>query len=436
MAVNKFHINSQGVAKPCSANVRACRFGGDSTHFDTIEEAQKVAEKQLNEEFSHTPQSLTKKNKDNDNKYNAISNSIKKAITDTPNFSPESLMNVGKIFDNELANRIPFDINNKNLTYDDYEVIEKETHKLVREVMEVDEDLSTEVYGSLAKDLNKATKILPNSIKNGFNLKDIPILAKSNRIDNNSFSGQHQGNVSFKVNAVSQGVEVSEYEQEKYKDLPDQSMYVDGFSLASDFEGNNWGKRVKVKSTGSYFYKEKWIGKKSSQCGKKISDTAELYVNGRLMKLDQPVYEIKDTQFLTGSVIQAQKTDGKNGDESVLLHEYTHMVQMTDSTKAEEKMFEKLAYDQHYDKNLDESVFKGFPDEYMGLSNSREVLTRATEGFYKPTNNGYLYGENKGENADEVRQWVIGYWLSKDVSSQKNNKKVEEAIKKYKNGQL
>jgi len=428
----KFHINSKGEAKPCNASVRGCRFG-DSQHYDTFEAAQQVSDRNLQQEYSSFSQPL-KKNISN-GKNRKLINRIKSVIGDNPQFDPDYLMNVGKVFDEELTSRIPFEIDGRNLSYEDYETIEKETHKLIREVMDVDENLTTEVYGSLAKDLNNAVKILPNSVKNGFSLKDIPILAKTNRIDNRSFSGIHQGHAQFKVNAPSQGVEVYESERERVKDLPDKAMYIDEMFLESDLDGlknNEIGMRVKIKSKGSNYYKEQWLGKKTSSSGKKISDSVEVYVNGKLKKLDVPVYELKSTQILTGSIIKAQKTDGKNGSESVLLHEYTHVVQMTDSSKVEDEIFKKLAYDQYYHDGIGDNVYKGFPDDYMGLYNSREVLTRSTEGMYKPTSNGFLYGKDKGENADTIRRWVMGYWLSKDVDERNKTKKANEAIREFK----
>lgn len=54
MKANKFHINSDGEAKPCSAQVR-CRFGGESgveNHFSSAEEAQAEVQNRLQKEFS------------------------------------------------------------------------------------------------------------------------------------------------------------------------------------------------------------------------------------------------------------------------------------------------------------------------------------------------------------------------------------------------
>lgn len=54
MKANKYHINSDGEAKPCTAKVR-CRFGGESgveNHFSSAEDAQKEVQKRLQKEFS------------------------------------------------------------------------------------------------------------------------------------------------------------------------------------------------------------------------------------------------------------------------------------------------------------------------------------------------------------------------------------------------
>lgn len=55
MKANKYHINSQGEAKPCAAQVK-CRFGGETgveNHFSTVEAAQAEVQSRLQQEFSH-----------------------------------------------------------------------------------------------------------------------------------------------------------------------------------------------------------------------------------------------------------------------------------------------------------------------------------------------------------------------------------------------
>jgi hypothetical protein len=50
----------------------------------------------------------------------------------------------------------------------------------------------------------------------------------------------------------------------------------------------------------------------------------------------------------------------------------------------------------------------------MAHSNGRELFTVASEGFFHPStvDKGFLYGSDRGENADQVRQWITGLWIS------------------------
>lgn len=425
MSKGKFHINSKGEAKPCKATVRECRFS-DSQHYNTFEEAQKASEQNLQQEYANVSQSLSKKK--NDNK---LKSELKNIIGEKYIFTPEKLVEVGQKFDNELAKRVGFDIEDGDLTSDDYETLEKETHKLFSELVENGEGLKTEVYGSLAKNLNNAVKVLPNSVKNGHTLGDVPILAKAVRMDSQQFDGQHSGNSVFTVKQKSSGVDVSSFEKEDYDHLPDGTIYVKGFVFEDEIN-SWWGKRAKVTMDDPQKAGEVWIGKKipgANDIGKKISDTTEVYLNGKMRTLDLPSYEIREDKKIQGSVILAKKNAGLDfKSESVLLHEYTHLVQMYDGTLAERDMFNDLKNESetsYYNGSSDLKTYGGFPDEYMGLGNGRELLTRSTEGFLKPSDPGnrFLYGKDKGENAKKVRQWIMGYWLTKDAHSLKINEK-------------
>lgn len=44
MSKDKFHISDDGMARPCKATEKPCRFGGDEQHYSTLAEAQKAAE--------------------------------------------------------------------------------------------------------------------------------------------------------------------------------------------------------------------------------------------------------------------------------------------------------------------------------------------------------------------------------------------------------
>lgn len=58
--MTKFHINSEGNAGPCIAEIRDCRFGGQSDHFETAEAAQLEAEKRFEETHGATAKPLKK----------------------------------------------------------------------------------------------------------------------------------------------------------------------------------------------------------------------------------------------------------------------------------------------------------------------------------------------------------------------------------------
>lgn len=49
--MSKFHINKNGVPAPCRAKPGNCPYGGDERHFDTVEEAQRFADKENAEKY-------------------------------------------------------------------------------------------------------------------------------------------------------------------------------------------------------------------------------------------------------------------------------------------------------------------------------------------------------------------------------------------------
>lgn len=55
----KFHINAKGVAGPCSATVRACRYGSED-HFDSKETAVRASEERLASEHGSVPAAQSK----------------------------------------------------------------------------------------------------------------------------------------------------------------------------------------------------------------------------------------------------------------------------------------------------------------------------------------------------------------------------------------
>lgn len=423
--MSKYHVNSKGDVLPCKAQKRACRFV-EEEHFNTLEEGQKYVEEKLAKEYT-TTSTLTKrkdaKEKEQPNNNpdtNTIKQKIHKQFFDNTDdrekaFAPETLMSIGKVVEEELQKRLSFNINEK-LTEDDYKTLEKETHKLMSELTDNGASLSNPLYGSMTKDLNKAVSVLPNSVKK--NVENTPIFVKALRKDNSQFDGMHSGNKKFNIYTTDYKEKIGSFEKEDTQNIPHGATYIKDFMTSSDMNSPYFGIRAKIKDENSDEYKVVWIGYSPSPktTGKKLSDTSEVYVNGKLTKLDKPTYEYKVGMTKTGSVINVKKIPFENSRNSVLLHEYTHLVQMHDYSGAEEKMFNNLRESDKpvHAAELDDSVFEGFPDTYMGLYNGRELLTRATEGLYYPSASPYLYSDRQGKNADKVRQWVMGYWLSKD----------------------
>lgn len=413
MAKGKFHINGNGDVKPCNASKRACRFS-DAEHFENKQEAVLYAERKLSEQYSQVSPTVSKNN-------TQFKKRISEALEQNKSVSPESLMKIGQVFDDELQNRLPFDIYG-DLSTEDFHTIEQETHKLMGEIMDIGAPLKNEVYGSMGSKLDKAVSVLPNSVKES--LKNTKILAKSIRKDANDRDGQHIGNARFGAVEKSKGKKVSEYVLNMTKDLPDGTLYIDDMVWIKDLEDDYWGSKAFVKRDGTDIHDEIWIGKPirgSKNVGKKISNKAEIFANGKMTALDKPVYEYQYETTHRGSVISAKKINFESDQSSVLLHEYVHLVQQNDYTNAEEEIFNELRETDapKYDAGLGDDCYEGFPDEYMGLYNGREVLTRASEGLYYPAahSSGFLYGKHRGKNADKVRQWVAGYWLSKDRAS-------------------
>ena len=437
MSATKYHINSKGEAKVCHATTRACRFNDDQ-HFDNLHEANKYIEEKLTQENSGLTSSLSKKPKSSAATDQARSEKFVKDIhnilsNNKNDYSVKSLTAIGQVVEKELKERVSFDIDG-SLDDEQFAEIQRTTHQLFSEITQTGGKLKNRMFGTLSDKLNNAVSVIPDNIKN--RLAQTSILAKTIRKDATDRDGMHQGNARFEATVVSQGVELSDFKKSLVENVPDGGVYTEGFISESEFNDKYFGTRAYVKNEGSDKYGVVWIGKPLSNkhTGKKLSDTVDVYIGGTSRKttIQQPVYEVKDSYTLTGSVISAKKQWNEDSMNSVLLHEYTHLVQQYDYTGAEDQLFNELRETDkpHFDDSLDVEVYDGFPDEYMGLYNGREVLTRATEGVFYPAaySSRYLYGEHAGKNAEKVRQWAVGYWLNRDngFKSTEDNKASSE----------
>lgn len=60
LRVVKFHVNSEGDARPCRARTRPCPYGGDEVHYPTAEEARAGYEASMREVMEHSRRWSTK----------------------------------------------------------------------------------------------------------------------------------------------------------------------------------------------------------------------------------------------------------------------------------------------------------------------------------------------------------------------------------------
>ena len=110
--MSKFHVNKEGVPASCRAKKDKCPLGGEETHFDNIEDAQKYADKELEKEFGLIPVSVLKVSGDKYETSNGLEYSVSKennfngydktvADTHLNNYGEIYLDSYGKPIDNE-----------------------------------------------------------------------------------------------------------------------------------------------------------------------------------------------------------------------------------------------------------------------------------------------------------------------------------------------
>ena len=75
--MSKFHINSKGIPAHCKATKGNCPFGGADSHYDTIEQAQKIADSKGEQEYGILP--IENSKVDLEKEYNKIKDMISKS---------------------------------------------------------------------------------------------------------------------------------------------------------------------------------------------------------------------------------------------------------------------------------------------------------------------------------------------------------------------
>lgn len=404
----KFHINSAGDVRVCNATLKPCRFG-ESDHFTDRIEARSEVEKRLSEDLGETS-SLSKK-RTSDSTSDRFVSKIRK-LSEKAEPAPEELQEIGQAFEKEWSTQLGFNAFDHELSSEEIQKVQSVNRSMFSRIVENGGNLPTQIYGSLTQQLNDAVKILPDNVK--ASIGELPIFTKTISKGTRSRDGYHKvGSIEMSVMAT---------ETVRPDQIPENAP--DGILIPSEkykslreISHPGSGTRIFVKKGKSTTVECQWIGvRPQSKGARKIADSAEIYVQGQLVTINRPVYALKDTQYMSGSEIGAKKAEDPNEMSSVMLHEYCHAIQTRSRIlkDEEETMFYKLAGAKTFSHDYGEIIYKGFPNEYMAHSNGRELFTVASEAFFHPStvNKEFLYGSNRGENADQVRQWITGLWIS------------------------
>lgn len=414
----KFHINSAGDVRVCNATTRPCRFS-PSDHFTDRVAARQAVEERLSEEMPTTTSLSKKKTRSvkSDESEQQDDSQFKSRIAKlTQNKKPSNadLQAIGAVIDDELRSRLDFDPFDHELSDEEIAAVQNANREIFSSLVKNGGDIPTVVNGPFAKKLHDAVRILPDNVKADIGRNPIftKTVNKNNRID-----GQHRfGQIPQIVKSRTQvypGMIPEEAPEGAL--VPFERHHT--FRTISEYTGI----RVLAKNSNSGFAEDHWIGEKPKNTkARKIADQAEIYIDGNLVTLNKPVYELYTEEKTMASQITSKKAEDTNEGASVLLHEFCHAVQRRTVGKnildeAEGTMYDELTYgEKTYDFDYGIIKRKGFPNGYMAHENGEELLPVATEAFFHPStvNKGFLYGSDRGENADKVRQWVSGLWVS------------------------
>lgn len=409
----KFHINSAGDVRVCNATTRPCRFGEDE-HFTDRNEARKAIEAKLEQENGETKSFSKPKTRLTKNSKSDFRNRIY-ILTENEKLSNVELQAIGAVIDEELRNRLDFDPFDHELSNDEIKAVQMANREIFSSLVQNGGDIPTVVTGPHAAKLHEAVKILPDNIKAAIGKN--PIFTKVVNKSNRKFDGRHSyGQISQIVKARTQ-VSPGQIPE----DAPDGSMIPVEKYHSLQTIGEYTGIRVWAKNGDSNLVEDRWIGKKPEGArGRKIADQAEVYVQGQIITLNKPVYALYTEEKTVASEILAKKTSDSNEASSVLLHEFCHAVQrrtvaQNSLDEWEDTMYSELAYgEKTFDHDYGIIKYRGFPNGYMAHHDREELLPVATEAFFHPStvDKGYLYGSDRGENADKVRQWISGLWVA------------------------
>lgn len=440
-------------ADPDNPRATGCPFGGP--HYETEAAAEEAFQKELTE------------------KHGGVSTvsidpqieSLKERISSLPT-SPtvEEVTEVGKEFNNIVKVRLGFDpdeLDYNNETWNDLINIGVENRRLLGEFFETGE-YSNKIRGNRKHKhhLEKALENIPNNVlarvKGDFNLKierkdtsyggtyssgaEVMLPARPENsyrsLPENVSTGDyyydhyldHTEYEGFSVTKVVRGVGEPLTDEESVKEFANKDELIDmlknglididykiKLGKAAEFE-KKYPKIAEQIKQGvmleKYYVGKKPSGTRSSL--RKVGDKVTAKdMSGVEHEISKPLHRRYDKSI---DYDQHTITAVKGGGESTLLHEYCHAIQSSYSYKApiptEREVFQKFSEGELINTGEYE-YYRGGPDEYMFEKSGRELFPRATEGFYYPVGNDYLYGRDSLENnGKKIRDWVAGVWLS------------------------
>lgn len=453
----RYHLSPEHGPRLCNAKIK-CKYadadGVEPEHYSNKADAEKAYEEQLELEYSNV---------------RTVSSGVAGLLEKLKKVSVKDLgevQGIGAEFNHLVEERVGFGLDDFELDKEEWdrykqkELLEigKANRELISEIFETG-DYSNKIKGYAAHKyhLEEVLKMLPNKVlsrvSGDINLKIernttgkggtykagavvyVPSginTVSSVKIPENSCTGDYVSEVYFpedylglSVNKIIRSPGESLLEGESVKSWLNMHEDLPGELLRSGAVDSNWRitdpvvfqeqfPEIAEKLSESYATRSFYVGKKpslknSSYRYRKVGGSVEIMgVSGNRATMDN----LYDTDVKGIDYSQHTITGTKNSGETIMLHEYSHAVQRG-GIPGEKELFQELSKEGELkDSESFYSYYNSAPDNYMMETSGRELFTRATEGFYYPQENSYLYGsDNVSKNSKKIRDWVTGVWL-------------------------
>lgn len=474
MIKKKFHIGKNGPAI-CNATKRVCRYG-ESSHYSTIQEAEKIFESKLLKDNSHSIFKTVVKQKTLN-----LNKGFLSKFTTLKDISAEDCIKIGKLIETEafkiakLDNR--FDASEETgipYTYEELQKLSSSISEVLKkEFPSKDEEVfNVEIFGTHSKALKESIDLLPLNAQNRLLYN---IYTKTLNINNQSQDGNHISSTTMPKDIISTlnknnnygNIEVGDFIiDEKYTNeeelldknliglslhkvisnnlevgfsilpllqklpsndqkvifielLKEKFVNINGEILPGKLKSTLKNSVIKELAEKNFITKEFYMGKPSSYTKKfnkvkKISDTTVIKLSsGEEVTLEKPTYEIlKLTKVLGPHTIKAK-------------HAWT---QGEDGYKS--ILFHEFSHAIQSDSHIpgEKEIFNKLQlnkvhDEqdyvfYKGFPDSYMGLENGRELLTRASEGVFCPEVNDylfngvGENKETVRHWVIGVWAS------------------------